>query len=313
MGTEPRLVLHGLAATLEAIAAEGAAAVYSGEVGRRLVADLAEQGGRLALDDLASVRATVRDALRIPRGAATLFAMPGLYAGTTLARCIELLGDAPEPRDFAEVLRRAYAERLANLGDSGDGGGAPPACTSHLCTVDRDGMTVALTQTLLSLFGSKVVSPSTGMLLNNGVMWFDPRPGRPNSLAAGKRPLANMCPVIGQDGGRWLALGASGGRKILPAVLQLACAIVDRGLDLGAAFAAPRIDASGGALVVADARLPAAVRADLAARFPLRETTAMVYPLSFACPSAVLRDEATGEVWGAAEPVQPWAGARAEP
>ena len=73
--------------------------------------------------------------------------------------------------------------------------------------VDRAGTMVSLTQTLLSVFGSKVISPSTGILLNNGIMWFDPRPGRPSSIAPGRRPLSNMCPVIAsRDGAPWVAL-----------------------------------------------------------------------------------------------------------
>src|SRR3546814_2598122 len=64
---------------------------------------------------------------------------------------------------------------------------------------------IAVTQTLLSSFGSRVVSPSTGLLLNNGVMWFDPEPGKANSLGPGKRCLMNVCPFIGEiakdDGG----------------------------------------------------------------------------------------------------------------
>ena len=79
-----------------------------------------------------------------------------------------------------------------------------------------------MTQTLLSVFGSRVVSPSTGILLNNGIMWFDPEPGKPNSLAPGKRCLGNYCPVVGETrDGRRFALGASGGRKIVGTVLQM--------------------------------------------------------------------------------------------
>ena len=122
-----------------------------------------------------------------------------------------------------------------------------------MSVVDREGNLVALTQTLLSLFGSRVMFPATGVLLNNGVMWFDPRPGRPNSIAAGRRPLANMCPVtVERSGGDRFALGASGGRRIMPAVMQLVSFLVDFGLDLEDAFHAPRIDASGGRSVTVD-------------------------------------------------------------
>ena len=106
------------------------------------------------------------------------------------------------------------------MGDVQDA--AAPACTTHLNVVDADGNFVALTQTLLSIFGSKVLLPDTGILMNNGIMWFDPRPGRPNSMAPAKRPLSNMCPAIGlRDGAPFLAIGASGGRKIVSAVTQL--------------------------------------------------------------------------------------------
>ena len=62
-------------------------------------------------------------------------------------------------------------------------------------------------------------------------MWFDPRPGRPNSIAAGKRPLSNMCPTIVTHDSQRTALGASGGRRIMPAVFQLLSFLVDYKMD----------------------------------------------------------------------------------
>src|SRR5205814_6496841 len=88
--------------------------------------------------------------------------------------------------------------------------------TTHLSVMDRDGMAVSCTQTLLSLWGSRVTTPGTGVLLNNGMMWFDPEPGRPNSVAGGKTALSNMAPLILSRHGRpWVSLGASGGRRIM--------------------------------------------------------------------------------------------------
>jgi gamma-glutamyltranspeptidase/glutathione hydrolase len=153
------------------------------------------------------------------------------------------------------------------------------------------------------------VSPQTGILLNNGIMWFDPRPGRPNSIGPGKRPLANMCPVIAaRDGAPWFALGASGGRKILPAVLQIASMLIDGGLDLETAFHTPRIDVSGELRITADARLGPDVLEALSARFELRQLMPTVHPNLFACPSAVLRDPTSGEASGMTDPWQPVAG-----
>ena len=61
-------------------------------------------------------------------------------------------------------------------------GGRAPGCTSHFCVVDAEGNIAAVTQTLLSIFGSRFTLPESGILMNNGIMWFDPEPGKPNSL-----------------------------------------------------------------------------------------------------------------------------------
>src|SRR5256885_7136864 len=112
-----------------------------------------------------------------------------------------------------------------------------PACTTHFSVVDREGNMAAVTQTLLSTFGSKFVLPQTGVTMNNGMMWFDPTPGGPNSLAPGKRCLTNYTPILAQAAdGRRLALGASGGRRILPAVTQLLSFILVYDMDLGTAI-----------------------------------------------------------------------------
>jgi gamma-glutamyltranspeptidase/glutathione hydrolase len=194
------------------------------------------------------------------------------------------------------------------MGESSDH--RDPATTTHFNVIDRDGNMVAVTQTLLSVFGSKVVLPNTGILMNNGIMWFDPRPESPNSLAPGKRPLTNMCPVIVRRGDQpWFAIGASGGRKIFPAVFQIMSFLIDHGMMLEDAFHQPRIDASGGEAVGVDPRLPAAIQSALAAKYPVDLTELVVYPTNFACPSSVLRDPASGEFQGITDVLSPWSGA----
>jgi gamma-glutamyltranspeptidase / glutathione hydrolase len=189
---------------------------------------------------------------------------------------------------YAEALTTAFAERLAQLGH------AMPAQsnTTHLSVVDRDGNMVALTNTLLSRFGSKVVLPKTGIPMNNGMLWFDPRPGGANSIAPGKKPLANMCPVVLTRSGKpWAALGGCGGRRIIPAVTQLTSFLIDYDLSLGQALELPRLDAST-KTVLCDRRMSGEIVAALAAKFPVERMEAMVYPSNFAVPSAVLRDSA---------------------
>jgi gamma-glutamyltranspeptidase/glutathione hydrolase len=175
---------------------------------------------------------------------------------------------------------------------------------------------VALTQTLLSLFGSKVVLPETGVLMNNGINWFDPRAGLPNSIGPGKRPLSNMLPLVALDGDApWLAIGASGGRRILPAVMQLVSFQADFGLSLEAAFARPRIDAGVAGQIAVDPLMEPTIREALAAgaagKFAIVERRRDPYPLAFACPVAVAIESRSGDRVAMTEIAQPWAGAAA--
>jgi gamma-glutamyltranspeptidase / glutathione hydrolase len=123
--------------------------------------------------------------------------------------------------------------------------------TTHLSVMDRDGMAVSCTQTLLSLWGSRVTTPGTGILLNNGMMWFDPEPGRPNSVGGGKTPLSNMAPLLlSRDGRPWATLGASGGRRIMNCNAQLTMNMIDWRLAAVPAIGAPRIDCSTAELLL---------------------------------------------------------------
>ena len=308
------------------LAASGPRDFYQGDLARSIAADIQDDGGALSVEDLASFRARLREPLAIPYRGGTVFATPELTAGPTMAHTLRLLQqhlqparggpDAAAYAAYASALQSAYRERLQGMGDA-DGRRAlgtealAPACTTHFSVVDRDGNMAAVTQTLLSTFGSRYVTPKTGITLNNGIMWFDPTPGSPNSLAPGKRCLTNYTPVVAQAAdGRRIAAGASGGRRILPAVTQLLSFVMDFGMDLDAAIHQPRIDASEGAIVIGDVRLPAATRQALRSRFDYEEARIQTLPMKFACPSVVLRDGETNS--GAVEPFQPWGDAVAE-
>ncbi|MGH7413224.1 MAG: gamma-glutamyltransferase, partial [Candidatus Rokuibacteriota bacterium] len=126
-------------------------------------------------------------------------------------------------------------------------------CTTHVCAVDRQRNMVSLTNTAVSLFGSRMVVPDTGILLQNGMLWFDPEPGRANSVAAGKRPVVNMTPALAfRQGEPYLTVGAPGGRKIVSAIPQVIANIVDVGETPQAAIEAPRLHTEGGELWVDD-------------------------------------------------------------
>ncbi len=179
-------------------------------------------------------------------------------------------------------------------------GAKEPSCTTHLSVVDAEGNMVALTQTIVSLFGSRVLLPQTGITMNNGIMWFDPRPGRPNSLAAGAHGLCNMCPmIVARDDGLRFALGASGGRKILPAVYQLVSFMVDHGMNVNAAMHQARIDVSGTDIVSVDPRLDANIHDALDMSFNIQPAAYRTFPMNYACPNMVAVD-AHGDMTGGA-------------
>ena len=312
-GDAPRIRLGRLADTLRQLAEAGPADFYTGEIAQAICADMAALGGRLSAADLAVYEAQIEEAPVIGYRDARIGTAPGLTAGPTLADVLDRLttsldpGEAPDGDTYlayAEALQAAYAERLRGMGASTDADRA--SCTSHLGAADRDGSVVALTQTLLSPFGAKVMLPQTGILMNNGIMWFDPRPGGPNSIAPGKRPLSNMCPTIVEFAdGRRAALGASGGRRILPAVAQLLSFLVDFGMSLDDAAHCARINMDGSDVVEADARLPAETLALLESRFALSVHPHGVHPSAYACPNAVVWEPDSGSATGAAHVMSP--------
>jgi len=136
---------------------------------------------------------------------------------------------------------------------SPDGGTAPPAGTTHVSVVDGQGMAVSITHTAANHCGAKVVCERTGLLFDAAMGWFNARAGAANSIAPGKRPLANMGPVLLTRGGRTLAaIGAPGGRRIINAVVQVVLNLVERDMAPDLALQAPRIDASGTALLASE-------------------------------------------------------------
>jgi len=292
-------------------------------VARALVHDLRAKGSRMTEADLAGYQARIVDAQTVRYRDGRIHVAPGLTGGPTLAQALRTLEAELVPARgmpgaasyvaYARALDRAFDARFADMGDAAGMAEAAhaPSCTTHFNVVDRHGNMCAVTQTQLSIFGSRIVSPTTGLLMNNGIMWFDPEPGKPNSLGPGKRCLCNYCPVIGESAdGRRFALGASGGRKIIGAVLQIASFLMDHGLTLEQAFHQQRIDVTGGGKAIADRTLPQPVLDALAQAMPTATALRTNFPYAFANPAAVLRD---GEMnMGCTEIMAPWSDAVAE-
>ncbi|RYO86029.1 hypothetical protein DL766_009984 [Monosporascus sp. MC13-8B] len=124
--------------------------------------------------------------------------------------------------------------------------------TSHIVAADRSGMAVTLTTTINLLFGSKVMIPETGVIMNNEMNDFS-IPGSSNAFGyipspanfvrPGKRPLSSMSPTIVEtpDGKLYYVIGSAGGSRIITATLQNIHYVIDRGMTAAEALAEPRL------------------------------------------------------------------------
>jgi gamma-glutamyltranspeptidase/glutathione hydrolase len=124
--------------------------------------------------------------------------------------------------------------------------------TSHYSVMDKDRNVVSNTYTLNFSFGSGIAVAGAGFLLNNEMDDFAAKPGvmnafgllggEANAIAAGKRPLSSMTPVIVfADGEPWFATGSPGGSRIITVVLQMIVNVIDHGMNLAEAANAPRM------------------------------------------------------------------------
>ncbi len=186
-----------------------------------------------------------------------------------------------------ESMRRAYADRARYLGDpdfnqgmpisrliskehaaelrktisSSRASKSPPASfewapesesTTHVSIVDHERNAVALTYTLEAGYGSRIVVPGAGFLLNNEMGDFNAGPGLttekgligtpPNLAGPGKRMLSSMTPtILAKDGKLFMVVGSPGGRTIINTVLQTIINVIDFGMNIQEAVDAPRI------------------------------------------------------------------------
>ena len=164
---------------------------------------------------------------------------------------------AAERRAAIDPARAQHWKAAVAAGES--------ANTTHVTVADNEGRVWCATQTINSLFGARILIPGLGMVPNNYMALFDPRPGNALSILPGKRLTTSMSPLILlKEGKPWAALGLPGGLRIFGSAMQAVLNLVDHGMSLQEAVEAPRIWTQGQALEVEGA-VPEAVRADLAA------------------------------------------------
>ena len=125
--------------------------------------------------------------------------------------------------------------------------------TTHVTVADRDGNIVSTTQTINSLFGARILIPGVGLIPNNYMYLFEPRPGRALSIAPGKRITTSMSPLmVLRDGKPRFALGLPGGLRIFGSAMQALVNLIDHGMTVQEAVEAPRLWTQGDSLEVED-------------------------------------------------------------
>ncbi len=269
------LRLPDLADSFEAVAKEGAAALYRGERARAIVECVRAGGGELTLDDLARYRVVWRRPVRVGfHGYEVLSNPPPSAGGVLIAYGLALLARLPSgPPGSAEAVA-ALAAVMREQGRARGGsfdrdlhrgglaarllspaslraakrrieqqlGGVPEHTargTTHVSVLDGEGNAAALSSSTGS--GSGVVVPGTGIYLNNMLGEFDLVGGRPPR--PGVRLTSMMAPTIAlsPDGSPRLVLGSAGSARLRGAIMQVAVNVLEHGLGVAEAIEAPRI------------------------------------------------------------------------
>ena len=279
--TGDRMVVPGLAGTLDLIAREGARALYEGDLAVALVDDMSARGGLVTHADLARYRPVVREALGVRAGAwslrtnpppaiggAVLVAMltlldarPGSFTRSDSERLLDAQRRVLRARrtrlDTATDRERAALELLEEAGWQQPGSGS----TVHVSVVDDLGTACAVTSS--SGYGSGATVPGTGLWLNNCLGELELNRGAP--LAAGERLRSNMAPTVARDDdGSMLAVGSPGADRITTALLQVLAPFAHEGVSLQDAIDLPRLhvhhvedgDADGPSRVEAEDDVP---------------------------------------------------------
>ncbi|MCR8644582.1 gamma-glutamyltransferase [Paenibacillus sp. N1-5-1-14] len=121
----------------------------------------------------------------------------------------------------------------------------PIGQTTHFSVMDKWGNIVSYTTTIEQVFGSGIMVPGYGFMLNNELTDFDAVPGGVNQVEPGKRPRSSMSPtLLIKDGKPFMAVGSPGGSTIIASVAQTIMNVIDHKLPIQKAIDAPRIFSS---------------------------------------------------------------------
>ena len=329
-----------MAACLRRIAEGGVDEFYRGAIAEQITEDFQRNGGLLTGEDLKGYEVERREPLwgryrgldiatnQPPGGGVMILQMLNILENFDLAtlghnspQYIHVVAEAMklatvdkergvgDPRfvnvPIEKLCAKRYGEELASQIKRGelvhvDRLDVPLESenTTHTSVIDEHGGTVAMTHSLG--YPSGVITPGLGFMYNGCMNVFDPRPGRPGSLAPGKRRFTAMAPTMVFDNDALImVLGAPGATAITMAVLQVILNVVDFEMSLTDAVAAPRFCATSDVIDVVN-RIPKFVTEELEemghpiARSHLSYTLAAVHGIQVS----------NGEWIGAADPAR---------
>jgi gamma-glutamyltranspeptidase / glutathione hydrolase len=257
MSVGERLRQPELAATLRAIAVDGPSAFYEGRVAAAIAS-----ASWVGEDDLASYRpAWVKPLRGAYRGVDVLELPPPTQGVAALEGLALLEAFAPDLESQVHCVRLALEDALARVRDGADvsdlleperiaerraavptRAAAPGGGTVYVAAVDGDGMAVSFIQSLFEYFGSVVMAPGTGVVLQNRGACFSVS----GAVEPGRRPFHTIIPgMLLRDGGLLGPFGVVGGAIQAQAHVQVVSGLVDDGLDPQAALDRPRFRVEG--------------------------------------------------------------------
>jgi len=324
-----RMRFPRLAGTLRLVADKGPAGFYEGAVAADIVAKLRSLGGLHTLEDFASARPDYVTPVSTDYRGYQVFECPPNGQGLAALMLLNVLsgydigamGDVDRIHLFAEASKQVYLHRNALFGDPTqvevpvecllssewaarardhiDPGKAqspvllparPHKDTIYLCVVDRDGNALSLINSLFEPFGSGILAPESGVMLNNRGFSFNFEQGHPNCIAPRRRPMNTIIPGMLMRAGEAVApFGVMGGHYQAMGHVELLTGIIDRGLDVQQALDAPR---SFGHDDVLD--LEQTISTDVEAALVQRGHKIVRPMIPFGSGQIIWRDKATG-------------------
>ena len=170
-----------------------------------------------------------------------VFADRAKYMADTDFVKVPLEGLTSKPYAISLASKIDMEKPLENV-TAGDPSRFESGSTTSLSVMDSKGNMVAITKSINYFFGSGVVVPGTGIVMNNHMDDFVPKAGSANSIEPGKRPLSSMSPtlVLDPEGRPFMTIGSPGATRIIGAVAGVISNVIDHKMPIQQAAMAPR-------------------------------------------------------------------------